>query len=796
MALGLVLGCAGPGAERGPSLPQVDPSSLVSLGAGRYTTLPLGDEKLPSNAKGTPVEPKVTRSFNGVPTSNDWWSSLIWQFDRDGKANPYSEPLYAHPLTLKARADGLGIGGAGKAEIGPRSYFFPYQEDLVVGVDGLDAPATKVASYDDWTVTARWQNRGDDPGASGGDSKPARGLNATFGHGLPFVYFETSGGAALVRLPGGEKAHTFAESPGAVGLSVAGRAYGLFAPRGGSWSRQGGVLRAELGAHGFFSIALLPDARPETLARFRRHAFVFVTGSRVSWQYDAAAGMLVTRFALTTVDRDPGVGKHAEPRESAPLLALYPHQWRHLGRDLGAPSYVSPRGPMKLLAASSFEIRLPFPGVLPVLPDPDRAGDGGEEKNRFDRKELAAMVRAAARSGDFFPPGLDGTKGSYWTGKSLQRVALLAWLADQVGEPEARQTFTSALTGVLEDWFNGQTPNLFAYDKTWATLIGVPSEYRSGWELNDHHFHYGQFVFAAATVARFDQAWASDARYGGMVDLLIKDCANVDRADRRFPFLRHFDAYAGHSWANGPSLFAEGNNEESSSEDLNFATAVTLWGAVTGKRETRDLGVFLHANLSAAIEQYWFDADGENFPAGFAKPALGMVWGAGGKYDTWWDRNPIYVHGINFLPFTGGSLHLGRRPEYVRRNYEALVKANKGEPRLWREIIWMYLALVDPKKALAQYEENPHFAPEFGVSRSFVYQWLHALGSYGQVDPTVTADVPTFAVFRQGSTRHHVAMNPSAKAARVHFSDGVAIELPPFSEKVVSRPIAPATAAR
>ena len=57
---------------------------------------------------------------------------------------------------------------------------------------------------------------------------------------------------------------------------------------------------------------------------------------------------------------------------------------------------------------------------------------------------------------------------------------------------------------MLEDWFDGPTPNLFYYDRTWATLIGLPSEYRSGWELNDHHFHYGQFVFAAATVARFD----------------------------------------------------------------------------------------------------------------------------------------------------------------------------------------------------------------------------------------------------------------------------------------------------
>jgi endoglucanase Acf2 len=352
-----------------------------------------------------------------------------------------------------------------------------------------------------------------------------------------------------------------------------------------------------------------------------------------------------------------------------------------------------------------------------------------------------------------------------------------------------------ALEETLEDWFDGAAPNLFHYDRTWATLVGAPSEYRSGWELNDHHFHYGQYVFAAATVARFHPAWARDERWGGFVDLLIRDCANFDRADRRFPFLRSFDPYAGHSWANGPALFAEGNNEESSSEDANFAAAVILWGALTGKPEVRDLGIFLHATLTAAVEQYWFDVDGQNFPPGFAHPALGMVWGSGGKYDTWWDRNPIYVHGINFLPFTGASLYLGRRPAYVRRNFEALVAANKGQPRLWRDILWMYLALGDAQKALALHAASPHFEPEFGSSRPFVYHWLHALATHGEVDATITADLPTFAVLRQGGTRHHVAFNPDAAPAVATFSDGVKVPLGPFEQKVVSAP-AGATAAR
>ena len=282
-------GCAGAGSgsDHATALPAVDPGQLTKLGAGHYADLPLGDEKLPSNAAGKAVRPKVSTGFSGVPTSNDWWSSLIWQFDRDGKPNPHSEPLYAHPLTLKAQSAGLGLGGAGKPDVGPRSYFFPYQEDLVIGVEGLEASATTVDDYDDWTVTARWDG-----------GQPARALTATFGHGLPFVYAEATGGAGVVRLPA-QGAHVFAESPGTVGVTVEGRAYGIFAPRGASWTRQGQTLRAELGGHGYFSVALLPDAGAETLARFRQHAFAFVTGSRVAWQYEPATSTLETTFTLS-----------------------------------------------------------------------------------------------------------------------------------------------------------------------------------------------------------------------------------------------------------------------------------------------------------------------------------------------------------------------------------------------------------------------------------------------------------------------------------------------------------------
>ena len=133
-------------------------------------------------------------------------------------------------------------------------------------------------------------------------------------------------------------------------------------------------------------------------------------------------------------------------------------------------------------------------------------------------------------------------------------------------DTDVRDAALARSAATLTDWFTaspGKTEQVFYYDTHWGTLIGYPASYGSDQELNDHHFHYGYFIAAAATLAKFDPAWAATAAYGGMVDLLIRDANNYDRADTRFPYLRDFDIYAGHDWASGHGAFAAGNNQES-----------------------------------------------------------------------------------------------------------------------------------------------------------------------------------------------------------------------------------------
>ena len=92
-----------------------------------------------------------------------------------------------------------------------------------------------------------------------------------------------------------------------------------------------------------------------------------------------------------------------------------------------------------------------------------------------------------------------------------------------------------------EFWQHGRSEACPIYDMHYACR-----------DLSDHHFINGYFVRAAAMVAMFDPngaAWAG--AWGPMVEQLIKDPMNWDRADTGYAFLRHYSPVEGHSWASG-----------------------------------------------------------------------------------------------------------------------------------------------------------------------------------------------------------------------------------------------------
>jgi endoglucanase Acf2 len=736
------------------------PAGAEPVGAGSYTTtLPTG-AALPTACDDIATNPRKHLTENapqGAVPTNDWWSSLVYKRYECA----FSENLMAHPFSFDTVAGGLGVDYATTAAIsgtptGVGEYHYPYGADFTLGVAGLNAGSSKVDGWTDWTVTPYW-------------SDGTRTLRTTIGHGSPFVHARATGGDALLSF---DTTPTVWDQTGSrVGFTVDGHDYVAYAPSSAQWTVSGGSISSNLGGKDYFSVAVLPttansgDADRTALAdAYAPYAHAHITGTEVSWDYDEQASTVRATYTFTT--------EALEGDATGTVVALYPHQSQNLsgGNPIDA-TYSSPRGPMKVLVGTgSFTTSTPYHGVLPELPSVGMTGD-----------DLATL------NGYLDEVGGDPLAGfgndTYWTGKALGRAARIAEIANQVGRTDVRDTMLDAIRGRLTDWFTaseGKAERVFHYNQSWGTLVGYPASYGSDTDLNDHHFHYGYYIAAAATLAKFDPAWAADDQYGGMVDLLIRDANNYDRGDDMFPFLRDFDIFAGHDWAAGHGAFFAGNNQESSSEGMNFANALIQWGQATGDTEVRDAGLYIYTTQASAIQNYWFDPADQAFPAAFEHSTVGMVWGDGGAYATWFTADPEKIHGINMLPITGGSLYLGHDPDYVDRNVAEIVRnSGSATPRSWADIIWSFQALSDADGALAAFRANAGYTVEEGESRAHTFHWLRNLSTLGQVDTGVTADHPLHAVFTKDGARTYAAANVGTEELTVHFSDGTTLTVPP-----------------
>jgi endoglucanase Acf2 len=307
--------------------------------------------------------------------------------------------------------------------------------------------------------------------------------------------------------------------------------------------------------------------------------------------------------------------------------------------------------------------------------------------------------------------------------------------------------------------------------------------------MNDHHFHYGYWIRAAAEIALRDPAWAAPDKWGGMVELLIADIATTKRGGAEFPYLRTFDTYEGHSWASGIGLGEWGNNQESSSEAINAWAGLILWGEITGNRELRDLGIYLYTTEINAINHYWFDIFGQVLPPEYKNVEVSMVFGGKLAHNTWWTDEPRQIKGINLLPMAPFSVHLGRDPAYVKRNVGTLpedtkIYLSRGKnysqfPKDgWQDIFAKYLALADPAAALAQWDR--HGSVELGDTRAHTLHWMLSLNEMGLPDFGVTADTTLFSVFRRPDGRKtYLAYNATKAPISVRFSDGKVLSVAP-----------------
>ena len=729
---------------------QVTPALADAIADGRILGSPAVGDALPRRFDGTPLQPLTSPDFDQAVPSSDWWSSVVMPVFGDD----FSAPLHAHPLTVQAAATGLLFGAPTETTVAvtgatTSEYKTPHRFDLQLELfqQGI-ADRFAVEAYGDWSFTGRW---------IGGDSQPA----ATLAQGSPVVWLDDVEFDQLVIKPTDINAGIETQDNYAF-VTVAGRTSLILGPEGSQVEVQpeGIVLRGV--ERGTLAVGLLPESNQDIRSQFLETANNRPETTQFSWDTVSDPFDIQLRYEFVS------------DNAAEILFAAYPHVTRlasapdSLGQSVASSRYISPRGELNLVSTTGFDVTVPARGVLPTLPSVLTA---------VQRNTLQEMVRNDPAAVNPMAT-LNRYGDTYWAGKAMLKLSQLAQLAEITGQADIRDRILTALKNELNDWFTatGESGDKhFAYNAQWDTLQGYPDSFGSAGDLNDHHFHYGYFIHAAALVGSFDSAWAMNQKQ--IVDLLVADVAGTDVAGSILPRLRNFSPMAGHSWASGHGAFASGNNHESSSEAMNFATAVMLWGEMTGDAGMTGLGQMLYSVEAEAISEYWFNRYGTVFPEGFQHESLGMVWGDGGSHATWFSAEPEMIKGINFLPFHGGSFYLSEMARDPTALLAEIEQLGGGVIDDWSGIILQYEALVSPESA-ANRLASGGIGTEEGQSMAQTYFWTSVLSNIGTPTSVLRGDHPLSAVFQKEGVTTYVAHNAGEEELTVRFNDNTSFQVP------------------
>lgn len=120
----------------------------------------------------------------------------------------------------------------------------------------------------------------------------------------------------------------------------------------------------------------------------------------------------------------------------------------------------------------------------------------------------------------------------------------LALIADELGEADTATALRKRLAAQLEEWLTGGGADPLVYEPTYGGLCSAngladkAADFGGGW-YNDHHFHYGYFLYAAAAVGRKDPKWL--AKWAPSIGHLVRDIANPSCTDELYPQHRFKD---------------------------------------------------------------------------------------------------------------------------------------------------------------------------------------------------------------------------------------------------------------
>lgn len=578
------------------------------------------------------------------------------------------QPVFSYPLSFGLEQGGFGFG-LPDVQTTEKTIMGGYRPSVKVSVAG--AADWKVTAYDELSITL-------------GD----RTHRVMIAQGSPYVWFSADEKTTLTTNV------NFVEKDGVMVATDASGSYGLVLDKA---RVQGTTITLEAGGRATW-FAVPTGGSAKTLAE---HAAP-LTGTGVSWQ--VAGEKVTTRLRYQTATGTSAFG--ALPHQRAALVDTT--------CDLG--TYSTILGEMALCAGKELAFSTPEHPAVPTL---DVSGLSEPQKDELRRQIGADIANAKPYAAD-----------TYFGGKHLHRDAQLYALAKQLGAPEAAGLMQK-LTQAMDRWTNPEgcgtvSEYCFTYDATNKGIVGKVSTFGSD-EFNDHHFHYGYFLYAAALLARDDPALVE--KYRPVVNLLAADIASSSPS-AQFPVRRNFDAYAGHSWASGTSPFADGNNQESSSEAVHAYAGLKLWAEVSGQQSLAEQATWMQSLEASTALAYYVNFDtSETVYQGYGHTISPLIFGGKRDYATWFSPEPAAALAIQVLPMSPSMAYLQTNPERIGKNLaEGL--GTKGFNQPYGDVLLMYAGMQGAKQrgqALVDARKYPLAQMDDGLTRTYLLAFLMTL---------------------------------------------------------------------
>ena len=383
------------------------------------------------------------------------------------------------------------------------------------------------------------------------------------------------------------------------------------------------------------------------------------------------------------------------------MLAMPHHQEIIINPLISSISFFSFKGTMVGVAGKQWVLR---DNLVTLLWDAPRD---------VDSDKVESITAALLNDYQWTPEGIDDP---YFFGVAISRLARLALIADDLGEKDIAAYIRNTMMEYMTPWLQGTNVNPLEYDTTYGGIcseVGLAdpgADFGQG-RYNDHHFHYGYHLYALAVIGKENPEYLQENE--PQVMDLIRDIANPSSEDPFFTNTRHKDFFNWHSWAAGMYEFGDNRNQESSSEALNAYYGVYLIGEALGRTDIKNYGnLLLIMELRAVRKYYHIPSSSDIYPAVFAQNKMvGVLWCLKVDYITFFGSSPVYIHGIQMLPFTPIT-ELSLDPAFITEEYPviAAAAASSTYDPTWDPIIVADLAIIDKNGAWTAAQSLTEFA--------------------------------------------------------------------------------------